>query len=422
MKLCTKTTFTALFILLGFCAFAQTDTAQQVAANRANSKAQQQKPYVILISADGFRYDYAKKYHATHLQELSSGGIEAESMVPSFPSVTFPNHYSIATGMYPSHHGLVANQFYDPALARRYSMKGATVTEPVWYGGTPLWVLAEQQQMLSASFYWVGSEAAEKGILPTYYYHYSEKINVHNRIQDIKNWLNLPAEKRPHFIAVYFPEVDHQGHKYGPDAPETGQAVKFIDSAVFELTKAVKSTGLAVNFVFLSDHGMTKVTAENIVPITGIDTAKFITSGEGVLINVYAKKGYQSAVKDAYSALQKNAKDYSVYLKADVPAKLHYNATDDRYGRIGDIVIIPHYPHLLGLNNKSTSIGVHGFDPTEVKDMHATFYAWGPNFKKGLKIPSFENVNVYPIITKILGLNITEKIDGTGSVADAIVK
>jgi len=417
-----KSILTPFFILLAITAFAQQDTTQQINHSRSNSPAQQEKHYVILISADGFRYDYAKKYNATHLLALAGDGVQAESMQPSFPSVTFPNHYSIVTGMYPSHHGLVGNQFYDPALGRRYSMRGATVTEPVWYGGTPLWVLAEQQQMLSASFYWVGSEAAEKGILPTYYYHYNELIKMQERIRIVKNWLALPPEKRPHMITVYFPEVDHAGHSFGPDAAQTAEAVKLIDAAVHDLTKAVASTGLPVDFIFLADHGMANVRTEEMVHIAPIDTGRFITSGEGTLVNIYAKKGWEGDIKELYQQLSRNAGDYDVYLKANVPAKLHYGTADDKYNRIGDIVIIPHYPHLLSLNNSRTGAGQHGFDPTVTKEMHATFYAWGPDFKTQLKIPSFENVNVYPIVTKILGLNITDKIDGTMAVADKILK
>jgi hypothetical protein len=417
-----KNFISALFCLMPFVALAQTDTTQQVIAGRQNSKAQQQKPYVIMISADGFRYDYAKKYNAAHLQQLSSKGIIAASMIPSYPSITFPNHYTLATGLYPSHHGLVSNVFYSPKLGRGYYYKGKSNLEAIWYGGTPLWVLAEQQKMLSASFYWVGAEAPIKDKLPSYYYHYNELINIHDRIQIIKNWLTLPAAKRPHLIMVYFPEVDHIGHKKTPDAPETAQAVRFIDSAVYELTKAVKTTGLKVDFVFVSDHGMTTIPTDHPIETpAAIDTAKYVIAGEGVLINLYAKKGFENTLPAIYQQL-KGAKDYDVYLKAGVPAKYHYGAADDWRGHIGDIVMIPHYPNVFKLNSKKIDPGAHGYDPYQVKDMNATFYAWGPNFKKGLKIPSFENVNVYPVITSILGLHYTEKIDGTKAVAKKILK
>jgi predicted AlkP superfamily pyrophosphatase or phosphodiesterase len=169
-------------LILGTAAFAQ-DTTQKIIPNRKNSIAQQKKPYVILISADGFRYDYAKKYNAQNLLDLSSKGVQAESMIPSYPSVTFPNHYALVSGLYPSHSGLVNNSFYDRERHDSYSMSNKQkVSDSSWYFGSPLWVLAEQQKMLSASFYWVASEAAIQGTNPTYYYVYNDKIAIHDRI------------------------------------------------------------------------------------------------------------------------------------------------------------------------------------------------------------------------------------------------
>src|SRR6201996_7629105 len=239
-----KIVFSFLFIVAVVVTNAQ-DITQQVVPGRKNDPLQENKPYVILISADGFRWDYAEKYHAKNLLALGAEGVKAESMIPSFPSVTFPNHYTLVTGLYPSHHGLVNNSYYDRSRNDFYSMGAkAKVADGTRYGGTPLWVLAEQQHMLAASFYWVASEADIKGTRPSYYYIYNEKIGIDKRIQEVKNWLELPAEKRPHMITFYFPEVDHAGHTYGSDARETEEAVGFVDKAVGDMVKAVKATGL----------------------------------------------------------------------------------------------------------------------------------------------------------------------------------
>lgn len=418
-----KLVLTVLLCMPFLQVFAQASTVQQVTAGRQNSKLQQQKPYVILISADGFRYDYARKYHAQHLLSLSNSGVSAASMIPSFPSITFPNHYTLVTGLYPAHHGLVSNAFYGRQLARGYYYKSATAAEGLWYGGTPLWVLAEQQQMLSASFYWVGSEAAIKNVRPTYYYHYNEKINIHNRIETVRSWLRLPVAKRPHLITMYFPEVDHAGHKYGPESKETARQVGFIDSAVNELVKAVNTTGLKVNFVFVSDHGMTTIPTRHQLQIPAvIDTNRFIVSGDGTLVELYAKKGDRGLIARTYQRLLKGAKGYRVYLKNNTPARLHYGARDDRHQHIGDILLMPAYPHVFVLKGDGKiNPGCHGYDPAEVKAMGATFYAWGPAFKKQLKIPAFENVNVYPVITQILGLHYNQKIDGSPLIANKIL-
>jgi predicted AlkP superfamily pyrophosphatase or phosphodiesterase len=399
---------------------AQVEFPQRIVADRQNSTAQQQKPYVILISADGFRHDYMKKYQPEHLLKLSAAGVQAESMIPSYPSLTFPNHYTLVTGLYPAHHGLVNNTFYDKSRNDRYSMSAkAKVQDGTWYGGTPLWVLAEQQKMVSASFFWVGSEADVKGVRPTYSYDFTEKFPMAERIQVVKDWLNLPEEKRPHLITFYISEPDHAGHDHGPESPEAAAAVKMVDQAIFELTEVVKTTGLPVNFIFLSDHGMTTVDREHPLSLPkSIDPEKFVVPTSGTTVSIHAKN--KRDIKPLYKQLKKEAKDYEVYLKTKIPKKFHYGAKDDKFDRIGDIVLIPTWPRVF--SSRTPSPGQHGFDPTRVKDMHATFFAWGPAFKSGLKIPSFENVNVYPLITEILGLQNTEKIDGKKKVLKQVLK
>jgi len=424
MSYFTKTVFAFLAALLfgQGVLFAQTavDPAQFVNPDTRNSGAQQQKPYLILISADGFRYDYAKKYQADNLLKLAATGVQAESMLPSFPSVTFPNHYSIATGLYPSHHGLVNNTFYDKKKAAKYSMGDKDkVRDGSWYGGTPLWVLAEQQQMLAANMFWVGSEAAIRDTRASYYYNFDDRMAIDKRIETVRNWLCLPAEKRPHLITFYVSEPDHAGHSFGPDAPETERAVKMVDSVILKLTQAVKTTGLPVNFIFVSDHGMTAVDRENPIPLPKeIDMQKFDIPSSGTMVDIRAKD--RADILPLYTELKKVAVDYEVYLKAEVPDMLHYGAKDDRMDRIGDIILLPHWPKVF--SSRRAGAGYHGFDPYKVRDMHATFIAWGPAFKQGLKVPSFENVNVYPLIAGILGLQITEKIDGKAEVLGNIIR
>ncbi|WP_345955536.1 ectonucleotide pyrophosphatase/phosphodiesterase [Mucilaginibacter sp. PAMB04168] len=413
-----------LNLLLSICAFGQTvDTTQHIIKGRNNSHTQQNKPYVIVISVDAMRYDYAQRYGAKNLLALSKTGIQATTMQPSYPSITFPNHYTLMTGLYPSHTGLVCNRFYDRKSGALYSSKLASAGEAQWYGGTPLWVLAEKQKMVSAAFYWVGSDVPIQGTYPTYRYKYNEQIGIRDRINTVVNWLKLPANRRPHLITLYFPEVDHAGHHFGPDAPETKRAVLFIDSAVNALQKAVKATGLKVNFVFMSDHGMTKV--DNLHPLqipAVIDTAKFKVTGEDVLVELYAKD--TAAIKNTYEALKKNTQGkYTVYLRSNTPARWHYNKTNDRFNRIGDILLVPYKPYIFVYANKAKpNPGVHGYDPVLVPDMQATFYAWGPAFKKGLKISSFQNVEVYPMLAQLLGLKITEPIDGGNALAKKVLR
>jgi predicted AlkP superfamily pyrophosphatase or phosphodiesterase len=414
--------FTAFIILFFPCwVAAQADTAQHIVPGRHNSKQQQQKPYVILISADGFRYDLADKYQATHLQQLRSSGVAAKAMIPSYPSLTFPNHYTLVTGLYPSHHGIVDNTFYDKKRKQVYRLGDRkAVEDSSWYGGTPLWVLAEQQHMVTASFYWVGSETAIKGVRPTYYYRYSDSIDMDTRIQAVKNWLTLPEDKRPHLITFYLPQVDHEEHSYGPDSKQAEEAVHFVDESIAKMVRMTDSLKLPVNYIFLSDHGMITADTVHQLPMpSAIDTTKFKVPDGDVLVHLYAYNARD--IQPTYSALTQQAKDYDVYLANTIPARWHYSAKDDYYHRIGDMILVPHAPKSFNFRGKRMLPGKHGFD-NALPEMQATFYAWGPAFKNHLQIDAFENVNVYPLVAKLLGLTISEKIDGSLKVLGNILK
>ncbi|RZK59467.1 MAG: alkaline phosphatase family protein [Pedobacter sp.] len=389
--------------------------------NRYNSVEQQKKPYVILISLDAFRWDLAEKYQAKNLIKLRDSGVQADYLKPSYPSLTFPNHYTIVTGLYPSHHGVVDNIFYDKKtnlVFRRADKKMAT--DSSWYGGKPLWVIAEQQQMLSAVFYWPGSEISMDGIKPTYLFNYSEIIPIDRRINVVKDWLKLPDDKRPHFIALYFPQVDKAAHSYKPESEETRAAVQVLDDAVGKLVDVAKASGLAINFVVLSDHGMATIDRESTIPLPkSIDLNHFKVPPGNALLHVYANN--KQYIKPTYKALKAEAADYDVYLSKNIPKAWHYNKKEDTYNRVGDILLVPHLLKVFSINGIKPDIGQHGF-PASTPEMHAIFYAWGPNLKKGLKIPAFENVNVYPLITKILGLTYAQKIDGKEKVLAPILK
>ncbi|MCP1995057.1 ectonucleotide pyrophosphatase/phosphodiesterase [Flavobacterium sp. HSC-61S13] len=412
----------SITVILGSSsAFAQSENEQIVVANRKNDEQQQKKPYLILISADGFRHDYIEKHQASFLSELSRSGVRAEALIPSFPSVTFPNHYTIVTGLYPSHHGLVGNNMYDPKIEERYSLRNAkAVLDPAWYGGTPIWALAEQQKMLTACYYWPGSEAAIQGVLPTYYYPYSEKIHIDKRIEEVVKWLRLPEADRPHLITFYFPEVDHAGHTYGPDAPETKAAVQYIDASVKSLVKAVGQTGIAVNYMFVADHGMTAINQEQLLKLPmEVNPEEMVVVSGGVYMSLFVKDA--DKIQQTYQEiLAAKAPHYQVYLKTEVPEKYHFGAKDDYFGRIGDIVLIADSPYYF--SNHKASPGAHGYDPYQYPDMNATFMAWGPQIKPNTRVEKFENIHIYPLMTTLLDLNHNNKIDGDDRMVKQILK
>lgn len=414
-----KTLFLPLFIL-NFFTYAQ-DSTQHIIPDRLNQKNQLKKPYVILISADGFRYDLADKYQANNLIRLRFSGVEAEYMQSVFPSLTFPNHYSIATGDYPVHDGIVDNSFFDPARSEVYAMGNRKeVEDSSWYDATPIWVLAEKQKMITASFYWVGAEAAIQGIRPTYYYKFNSLIPMHDRIEDVRNWLALPEEKRPHLITFYIPDVDHEEHLHGVDSKQTENAVHYVDESVAELVKTVDSLNLPVNYIFVSDHGMTNIDTVNTLSLPkALDTSRFVILNSLALVHLYAKD--PADILPAYKELKSAATDYDVYLATDLPERWHYSKKEDRYNRIGDIILVSHPPKVFNLNGHHLNTATHGFDPA-LSVMHATFYAWGPAFKSNYQIKGFENVNIYPLIADILQLKLTDPIDGNIKVLKPLLK
>ena len=382
-----------------------------------NSAAAQEQHYVILVSLDGFRYDYARKYNAKNLQALAAAGATApDGMFPAYPSLTFPNHLSLATGLYPEHHGIVANSFYDPERKQIYSLgNSATVTDGTWYGGTPLWVLAEQQGMRSACFFWPGSEAEIQGLRPTYYLKYDDKVPNHARVEQVLAWLRLPEAQRPHFITVYFSEVDHQGHEHGPDSEEVRAAVAAIDKEIGALREGLSKLQLPVDMIVVADHGMATVQGDWITLSDYFPDAGAFEKIVGP--NVYPKS--EADAQRAYEALRGKSDKFTVYRRAQMPPALHENSNP----RSGDPIIVTTGPYLVRFSAPPLSampehkqVGAHGFDPAQVPDMKASFFAAGPDIRGGSTVAPFDNVDIYPLIAKLLGLDIshlkTGAIDG----------
>lgn len=414
----------AIFLFSNFFSQIKIDTAQIIIPERLNSVEAQSKPYVIMISTDGFRYDYAKKYQAQNLLRLSNEGVQAKAMLPSYPSITFPNHWSLITGLYPSHHGLIDNYFYDYKRKESYAMnKKADAENGSWYGGLPLWSLAEKQGVLSASMQWVGSASDAGKMRPTYYYPYHEQFTPNQKVDKVFSWLQLSENVRPHFITLYFPEVDAAGHHFGPDSQETQDAVHLVDQAVGNLVAKVNNLGLKnVNFIFVSDHGMIKVNGGAPLDIPEVlkDKNRFDYYNSQTLLRVVVKN--KDEVKSVFKELKAQEKgNYRVYLDKRIPKYLHFNSKEDRYERIGQIVLLPNAPKIFLEKGKKSSVGKHGYDPKKVSEMKATFYAWGPAFNKNQVVDEFSNVNVYPLVAEILGLKLLEPIDGKERVLNKIL-
>lgn len=364
-----------------------------------NSPRQQNKHYVVLVSLDGFRYDYPKEWGAPNITELARTGATApDGMLPSYPSVTFPNHVTLVTGLYPEHHGIVGNVFYDPVRRALYSYTSPqTNSDGTWYKGTPLWSLAEQQQMRAASFFWPGSEAMIAGERPDEYVHFDDKYDDGKRIDQVIAWLKLPPAKRPHFITLYYSNTDHAGHLYGPDSTEERDQVHHVDTLIGELKDQLDATHLPIDLIIVADHGMVKVQGDWITLDKYADLSHFRTDG-----NLLYPETEADAQK-AYKSFRAHPDPrFTAYRRSDVPPYLHFSESP----REGDPVIVPNGPYLIRAheNTRKPPIGEHGYDVTRMPEMKALFVANGPDIRPGTKLASFPNVDVYDFISKILGL------------------
>jgi predicted AlkP superfamily pyrophosphatase or phosphodiesterase len=356
------------------------------------------KNYVLLVSLDGFRWDYTKIYNTPNLNRIAKEGVKADHMVSSFPTVTFPNHYSIATGLYPDHHGLINNSFPAPDLGLFYRMGDRTAVEnPAFYGGEPIWVTAENQGVRSASFFWVGSEA----IHPAYWKKYDEKVTYEARIDTVIKWLGYPPEKRPELVTLYFNEPDETGHSYGPVSPQTRRTVERMDSVMGVLRSKLSKLPDAkrINLIIVSDHGMAAVSPERYINVKAVVPNRMIASISGgnpvYLINPVEGK------KDSVLFLLNKAKGMKAWSKSQLPPKWHYGTNP----RIPEIVVVADSSWSIGTRADGSSLrgGAHGYDNSD-SDMFAIFYAVGPSFRKNYRLKELNNVDVYILICKILNI------------------
>lgn len=382
--------FTALF-LLGITCFCQ------------------EKQYVVVLSMDGFRWDYDSLASTPNLDKIAKKGVKSRGLQPCFPTLTFPNHYSMATGLYPDNHGLIANRFYNKKLGKYNPEKSQ---EAAFYNGEPIWNTAKKQGIKTANFFWIGSEAPIDGMLPDIYkiYEKDKKTTYSQRIDSMMSWLDLPEEKRPQLIMFYFEDPDKTTHKNDPDPRKSGTTRKIVehcDSLVGVLDKKIQALPFAKNIhlIVLSDHGMCSVDSGRTVHLSDYLKESWIDSNSYFdtplsLVNIHPDK-----LDSAIMAL-KNAKHISVWKASDMPERLHYGKNPN----IGNLVILADSAWNISKDKNVDLKGAHGFD-NQNHDMYGIFYAYGPKFKKDTIVEEFPNIQLYNIIAHLLNLKNPVKTD-----------
>lgn len=356
-----------------------------------------EKPYVVLLSLDGFRWDFPDLHTTPHLNSIHADGVKAVSLIPCFPTKTFPNHYSIITGLYPDHHGIVANRFVDPNTGKTFALSNAEKTNPVYYGGTPFWVAAEEQGIRTASYNWAGSEVLIQGRQPSIWKQYSETVPLSQRIDTVIHWLQLPPEERPRFISVYFEQPDKTLHAVGPDAEEAGHIVRWTDSLVGLLYTKLKTLPFAdsINLLVVSDHGMTALSADRNVTLSDFIPPHWLAypvTGSPVLF-LKAAPGYY----DSIATQIKKIPHTKGWASGRVPKKLRFGKNE----RSLDFTLVADKGWTIITHpNQKPESGNHGYD-NAIKDMHGIFYATGPAFRKNYTANTFRNVDIYELLARI---------------------
>ncbi|MDX1409360.1 MAG: ectonucleotide pyrophosphatase/phosphodiesterase, partial [Saprospiraceae bacterium] len=363
---------------------------------------------VLLISIDGFRHDYIDLTETPAFDRLMSDGVRASSLIPVFPSKTFPNHYSIVTGLYPEHHGIVANTMVDTVFGETFRIGAGSPTaqDGKWYGGEPVWVTAETQGKTAATFFWPGSDAEINGVRPTHYRVFDNSIAYEDRVDQVLSWLAMPSGQRPDFISLYFESVDSRGHEQGPASPGTLAEVRNIDRHLGDLLDGIAAAGLSdrVNVLVVSDHGMAQLSRDRVIFLDDYidpDQDADIVNWSPVTDFIPARGTDSTFV----AALRGAHPHYEVYAKSEIPDDLHYR---DHY-RISPVIGIADEGWSVTTRSYFDSHpeafqgGNHGYKPGH-QSMHGIFVASGPSFARGLTTPSLQAVDIYALMCHILAL------------------
>lgn len=363
------------------------------------------RPILLLVSFDGWRADYASRAPVPNLEALTTHGVRAEALIPSFPTKTFPNHYTIVTGLYPEHHGIIANVIEDPAIGERFTMSAKTALDPRWWGGEPVWNTARRQGLRTAAMFWPGSEVPIGGMQPDYWMPFDDDMPDEDRVRQVLEWLALPEEQRPSLVTLYFSDVDTAGHDYGPESPQVQAAIAKLDAQLGAVVSGVERLGLLprTTIAVVSDHGMSQLDEQRVIFVDDyLDLNDARVVDWSPLLMLQPQPGKDDVV---YRALAGRHPALHVYRREETPAELHYRSN-------------PRIPPILALADDGWTItsharfdrarasgglrgGDHGYDP-RAASMQALFVAAGPRLRRGVTVVPFENVHLYDFFCAIL--------------------
>ena len=416
-------TLSAALALSGGCATPRAPVAAAPAAPVAEART----PVTILIGVDGARPDYLTPTIAPNLSALAAGGVSA-SMQPSFPTKTFPNFWTIATGVRPDKSGIVGNKMEDPRRpGEQFTMES---TDPFWWNAArPIWIAAEQAGIRSATMFWPGSEVAwggsgkpdhgvyAGGAFASDWQAFNPAINAGQRVDAVVDWLRRPAATRPRFVTLYFDDVDVAGHDHGPGAPETDAAMHAVDAQIGRLQRELAALGQPANLIVVADHGMAAIDTSRVIPFDRIAPAgsyRLIETGPYAAIEPLP--GQEGALATALSHPHPHMQCWP---KAAIPARLRYGTNP----RVASFLCLADIGWTIAPTTPTRPVkgGAHGYDDA-APDMQALFVAGGPAFRSGVKLPPFRNTAIHPLLRQVLGIAPDPTLDGDAGIGSAALR
>ncbi len=388
----------AAALSLAACATAPSAPPPPVAAATPNAS----PPKLLLVSIDGLRADMLDRGISPNLSRIADSGVRARWMTPSYPALTFPNHYTLVTGLRPDHHGIIHNSMEEVGLGSFRLNRREAVTDARWWGGEPIWVGAEKAGVRTATLSWPGSEAAIQGVRPSQWRVFDSQVTLPDRVDQVLGWLGQSDPQAPRLVTLYMEQVDHAGHDHGPESPEYAAAIVEVDTAIGRLLDGLQARGLAddTNIVVVSDHGMASVPAGQVIATEDMvdpAIARDVTVGQSVGFAPLPGKQRQ-----AEKILLGAHAHYDCWRREALPARWAYGT----HPRIPPILCQMHEGWDALTRDRIAKRppgdrGSHGYD-NALPSMRAVFIARGPSFRQGAVIAPFDNVDVYPLLARLL--------------------
>lgn len=378
---------------------------QSTAPPTSSATAEEDAPTpLIVISIDGLRWDYLDLHEAPTLTQLANEGTHVEHLIPVFPTKTFPNHYSIATGLYPSNHGIVSNTMYDPEMDASFSLSDReAVMNPDWWGGEPIWVTAEQQGRTTATYFWPGSEAPVQGVRPTEWFEYDGSVPGTTRVGQALQWLDRPPKTRPDLITLYFSRVDTEGHYHGPRSDSVATALREVDGFIQRLLDGLAARGIMdeVNLIVTSDHGMSPTSQDRTLLLddyVDLDDVRLTATNPVAMMEPHDDTPVDSVV-----AALEAAPHLSAYRRGTLPDTFHF----DDHRRIPSVVAVAENRWALSTRAQFEETpgrmdgGTHGYDP-RTENMHTLLLAHGPAFRSSTTVEQLSLLHLYELMCALL--------------------